>query len=69
MDEAKAVKTGRLLGAKTLVTGTYQRRDEQIRLLFRALDVETGQVVATAEGNLPVTTDALMQMLGPYPGQ
>jgi len=39
------------------------------RLFLRALDVETGKVVTTAEGDLPVAADALMQMLGAYPGQ
>ena len=61
------VRAGALLGAKTLVTGLYARKGGQIHLLLRALDVETGRIVATSKGIAPVEDWVLMRMLGDYP--
>jgi TolB-like protein len=41
---------GKLLGATMLVTGSFVRRGPQLHVTVRASSVETGVVVATAEG-------------------
>jgi len=67
VDPATSAQAGKMLGAHVLVTGTYNWRTKTIRLLLRALDVETGRVVAASEGDLPENDDVVIQMLGKYP--
>jgi TolB-like protein len=43
-------RVGRLLGATLLVTGSFVRRGPQLHVMVRASSLETGVVVATAEG-------------------
>lgn len=44
LDPGAAVKTGRLLGAQTLMTGTIQAVGDQIRIAASFTDVQTGQI-------------------------
>ena len=50
----RAVQAGRLIGARTLVVGSFQKSGPELRLVARFVDVETGEVkgAATATGPL-----------------
>lgn len=46
VDEASAPKIGKLLGAKVVVIGSYQKVGEQLQANVRFVDVETGKIDA-----------------------
>ena len=46
VDPAGAQKMGKLLGAQSIVVGSYQRFEDNLRILARLVDVETGLVKA-----------------------
>lgn len=48
-DLARAVVAGRLVGAKSLVLGSFQTAGREVRLVARFVDVETGVVQETAK--------------------
>ncbi|HEV8253733.1 MAG TPA: protein kinase [Vicinamibacteria bacterium] len=48
-DEAEAIRAGRELGARWVVTGGYQRLGETVRVTARVTDVDTGAVVHTVK--------------------
>jgi TolB-like protein len=47
IDPATAVRLGRILGARHMITGGFMNAGEQMVLTARAFDVETGQIVNT----------------------
>lgn len=51
-DVARAVAAGRIVGAKSIVLGAFQKSGAKVRLTSRVVDVETGRVqdAATATG-------------------
>lgn len=53
-DVARAVAAGRIVGARSIVLGAFQKSGAQLRLTGRIVDVETGRVqgAATATGKL-----------------
>ncbi|NTX66238.1 hypothetical protein HUA74_36835 [Myxococcus sp. CA051A] len=52
--ESTAVRVGRLVGARTVVLGSIQRAEQQVRINARFIDVETGVVLDTAKVTGPV---------------
>lgn len=48
-EDATAVKVGRLVGAKTVVLGSFQQAGRQLRINARFVAVETGVVLETAK--------------------
>ena len=48
-EDAAAVKVGTLVGAKTVVVGSFQRAGKQLRINARFVEVETGVVLDTAK--------------------
>lgn len=52
-DEATAVKVGKLVGAKTVVLGSFQQAEKEIRINARFVNVETGAVIDTAKATGP----------------
>ncbi|GEN12809.1 TolB amino-terminal domain-containing protein [Myxococcus fulvus] len=54
LTESSAVRVGRLVGARTLVLGSIQRADQQVRINARFIDVETGVVLDTAKVTGPL---------------
>jgi len=53
-EESTAARVGKLVGAKTIVLGAYQKAGSQLRITARFILTETGEVVDTAK-----TTGAL----------
>jgi TolB-like protein len=47
--DATATRVGRLVGARTLVLGSFQRAGRQVRINARFIAVETGEVLGTAK--------------------
>lgn len=47
IDPATAVRLGRILGARHMITGGFMNAGERMVLTARAFDVETGQIVNT----------------------
>jgi len=43
-DESNATKLGKMVGARTVVLGSYQKAGDQVRIVARMVDVETGVV-------------------------
>ena len=52
-EDSTAAKIGRLVGAKTIVVGSYQRANKQLRINARFVSVETGEVLDTAKTTGP----------------
>ena len=48
-EESTAAKVGKLVGAKTIVVGSFQRSDKQLRINARFVSVETGEVLDAAK--------------------
>lgn len=48
-DESSASKLGKMVGARTVVLGSYQAVDRQLRIVARFVDVETGVVREAAK--------------------
>ena len=53
-DEGDAAKVGRLVGAKTVVLGSFQQAQKQVRITARFVSVETGEVLDTAKTTGPI---------------
>jgi TolB-like protein len=53
-DEASAARLGKMVGARTVVLGSYQLAGEQLRIVARFVDVETGVVREAAKVTGPV---------------
>jgi tetratricopeptide (TPR) repeat protein len=49
VDEGKSIRIGKLLGAQSMIVGSYQIMEKAIKIQVRLLDVETGKVKASAE--------------------
>ncbi len=49
LTESTAARVGRMVGARTLVLGSYQRSGRQVRINARFISVETGEVLGTAK--------------------
>jgi len=50
VDQATAIKAGRILGAQLMVFGSFtQLDDKQTRLVVRAVNVETSEIIASVE--------------------
>ncbi|MCC7072444.1 MAG: hypothetical protein IT383_14035 [Deltaproteobacteria bacterium] len=58
---ARAVLAGRLVGAKSLVLGSFQAAGGELRLVARFVDVETGVVAETAKATGPLDTVFALQ--------
>lgn len=56
-----AARVGKLIGAKTVVLGAYQRSKDQLRITARFITVETGEVLDTAKTTGPITEIFLLQ--------
>lgn len=54
-DDSTAAKVGRLVGAKTIVVGSFQKAGTELRINARFVEVETGVVLDTAKATGPVT--------------
>ncbi len=54
VDEASAAKAGKLVGAKTVVVGGYQKAGKELRITARFVAVETGVVLDTAKATGPI---------------
>ena len=52
-EDADAVKVGRLVGAKTVVVGSFQQAGKQLRMNARFVEVETGVVLDSAKTTGP----------------
>lgn len=53
-EESTAARAGKLVGARTVVLGSYQRAGKQVRLNARFVAVETGLVLGTAKVTGPL---------------
>lgn len=53
-DEGDAAKVGRLVGAKTVVLGSFQQAQKQVRITARFVSVESGEVLDTAKTTGPI---------------
>jgi outer membrane protein assembly factor BamB/TolB-like protein len=53
LEPGAAVRAGKLLGAESVIVGTYVKVEGQVRLLARSVDVETGVTRATASADGP----------------
>jgi len=60
-DESTAAKVGKLVGAKTIVLGAFQKAGNQLRITARFITAETGEVVDTAKTTGPVSDVFLLQ--------
>ncbi|WP_164018506.1 FlgO family outer membrane protein [Pyxidicoccus trucidator] len=49
LSESTAARVGRMVGARTLVLGSFQRSGRQVRINARFISVETGEVLGTAK--------------------
>jgi len=47
-------RIGRLLGATVMITGSFVRRDGDVRITMRASDLETGIITSTGEARGPI---------------
>lgn len=53
VDPATAQKMGKMLGAQSVVVGSYQKFEESMRIYARLVDVETGEVKAPTQVDGP----------------
>ena len=60
-EESTAAKVGKLVGAKTIVLGAFQKAGNQLRITARFITAETGEVVDTAKTTGPVSDVFLLQ--------
>jgi TolB-like protein len=54
-EDSTAAQLGRMVGAKTVVVGSYQKAGTELRINARFVEVETGVVLDTAKATGPVT--------------
>src|SRR5688500_18925700 len=54
VDETTAAKAGKLIGAKTVVVGGYQKAGKELRITARFVAVETGEVLDAAKATGPI---------------
>lgn len=60
-EDSTAARIGRLVGAKTIVVGSYQRANKQLRINARFVSVETGEVLDTAKTTGPSSDPFALQ--------
>jgi hypothetical protein len=60
-EDSTAARVGKLVGAKTIVLGAYQKAGSQLRITARFITTETGEVVDTAKTTGPVADVFLLQ--------
>jgi TolB-like protein len=60
-EESTAAKVGKLVGAKTIVLGAFQKAGNQLRITARFITAETGEVVDTAKTTGPVSDVFVLQ--------
>ena len=60
-EESTAARVGKMTGAKTVVVGSFQQAQQQLRLNARFVAVETGEVVGAAKTTGPVGEVFLLQ--------
>ncbi|HZI15542.1 MAG TPA: FlgO family outer membrane protein [Myxococcus sp.] len=71
--DATAARVGRLVGARTLVLGSFQRAGRQVRINARFIAVETGEVLGTAKATgpmervFPLQDEVVARLLGTPP--
>ena len=61
IEESTAARIGRLVGARTIVVGSYQANDKELRINARFVAVETGEVLDTAKVTGDVAKVFLLQ--------
>lgn len=54
-EDSTAAQLGRMVGAKTVVVGSFQKAGTELRINARFVEVETGVVLDTAKATGPVT--------------
>ena len=59
VDPETAVRIGKLVGARRLVTGVAAEFDDALQIDLHVIDVETGRVLAAAHGTAALDLDAL----------
>lgn len=73
-EEATAAKVGKLVGAKTIVLGSFQKAGAKLRINARFVAVETGEILDTAKTTGPAADPFALQdrivaqLLGVKPG-
>jgi TolB-like protein len=60
-EESTAAKVGKLVGARTIVVGSYQEAGRDLRIVARFVRVETGEVLDTAKVTGPLGNVFLLQ--------
>ena len=60
-DDAAATKVGKLVGAKTIVLGSYQKSGKQLRINVRFVAAESGVVLDTAKLTGPLESVFMLQ--------
>ena len=73
-DESSAAKLGKMVGARTVVLGSYQKVEKELRIVARMVDVETGVVTDAAKvtggiGDVFALQDAIVVKLAGTPVQ
>jgi hypothetical protein len=61
IDKSTAARTGRMIGADTLIFGWVYDTGNSFKVTIQALNVERGKIVATADGFLSRTSNRLSQ--------
>lgn len=52
--EDSAMELGRMVGADTLIVGSFKTAGEQLRINCRLVKVESGQILSAAAGEIPL---------------
>ncbi|HVE86294.1 MAG TPA: CsgG/HfaB family protein [Myxococcales bacterium] len=60
-EESTAARVGKLVGAKTIVLGAFQKAGAQLRITARFITAETGEVVDTAKTTGPLSDVFFLQ--------
>lgn len=72
-EESTAARVGKMVGAKTIVVGSFQKAGKQLRIAARFVNVETGVVADTAkvtgplEGIFSLQDEIVEKLVGKHP--